>query len=506
MRLAWIEVQRALSETFRYLVLAFGPADTTMPSVNTDFSIAIFAVTILATLAVSYLGRRHERRTADALATQGLSRWLIGLSAGATANSGFVVTAAVGLGYSYGAQWLLLPIAWLVGDIVFWLLFPQRINRIGATVNASTLTDVVVHDVPGVTKRVLRTLIGLVTLACLGGYVSAQWLSGEKFLSGAFGMSHAVSLFAFAAVIIVYSALGGFRGSVYADTLQAAIRIIGTLIAVIAIWYVASHHADSFHRNLDGAGAGFLSLIPSNGTTAALISCVGFAAAALGFGLGQPQMVTRYLAGASPKETQSAWWVYMLFVQATWIAMTGFGIALRGVMPALDDPETGLSAFHRATTGPVITGIIAADIFATIAATSNSILVAMAQSVTFDLLRSRIDASKKHHDLWIPVVILGAFTMVLSLFLHSTVKDLALSSVGMMGAGLAPAMIIQLLGWRHSSASITAAVVTGFATAAFWHVSGLNATINEAAPGMAAGLLVNFTFVTLFQRQNTTER
>lgn len=467
---------------------------------DTKISIAVFAATILATLWVSLLGRRHERRTSAALASQGLPRWLIGLSAGATANSGFVVTAAVGLGFSYGARWLLLPLAWLIGDIVFWLMFPGRINRLGTAVAASTLTDVLVHDVSTKPKQVLRVLIGLVTLACLGGYVSAQWLSGQKFLQGAFGLSHAASLVAFAAVIIVYSALGGFRGSVYADTLQAAIRIIGTLVAVTAMWLVASHHPDSFRKNIEAAGPGFLSVIPPDAITASLISCAGFAAAALGFGLGQPQIVTRYLAGASPQETQSAWWVYMLFVQATWLAMTGFGIALRGVMPALDDPETGLSAFHRATTGPVITGVIAADVFATIAATSNSILVAMAQSYTFDLRCPRADAPRRHHDLWMPVLILGGVTMVASLYLHSTVTDLALSAVGIMGAGLAPAMIVQLLGWRHSAASLTGSIIIGLAVAAYWKISGLNAVINEAAPGMAAGLLVNFALVRLLNR------
>src|SRR5688500_18368267 len=98
-----------------------------------DLSILIFVATLVATLVVAYLGRRHEDRQDKAsLAGQGLSRWLVGLSAGATANSGFVVTAAVGLGYTAGARWLLLPLAWLLGDIVFWLVFPARINALGA--------------------------------------------------------------------------------------------------------------------------------------------------------------------------------------------------------------------------------------------------------------------------------------------------------------------------------------------------------------------------------------
>jgi hypothetical protein len=76
-------------------------------------------------------------------------------------------------------------------------------------------------------------------------------------------------------------------------------------------------------------------------------------------------------------------------------------------------------------------------------------------------------------------------------WLHSSVKDLALSSVGMMGAGLAPAMIIQVLGWRHSSRSLLLSIIVGFGTAAVWTYRGYNGFINVAAPGIIAGLAVN---------------
>jgi Na+/pantothenate symporter len=210
--------------------------------------------------------------------------------------------------------------------------------------------------------------------------------AGQKFLQGAFGIGSMMSLLVFATLIVIYTAIGGFRGSVYADTLQAIVRVIGTAIALTVVVVAASRSSGTFWRNIETAGSGFLNVFPRDSVLAGLPVVFGFAAASLGFGLGQPQMVTRYLAGATPQETRSAWWIYNGFVQFTWIAMTVFGIALRGVMPAITDPEMGLSLFHRSYTGPLITGIIAADIFATIAATSNSLLVALAQTVSRDLL------------------------------------------------------------------------------------------------------------------------
>ena len=468
-----------------------------------DSSVVIFGVTLIAAFFVALLGRRDSKRlTSASLSEHRLNRWLVGLSAGATANSGFVVTAAVGLGYAFGTRWLLLPLSWLLGDVVFWLFFPQRINARGRVINAKTMTDVIVFGMTDRLRFGLKRTIGLLVILCLAGYVGAQWVAGQKFLKGAFGFSGVVSLLAFAALIIGYTAIGGFRGSVYVDSMQAIFRVIGTVIAIVAVLIAAFRDPSVFKHNLAAAGPDFLHLFPHGSIIAAVPVIVGFGAAALGFGLGQPQMVTRYLAGATPEETRSAWLIYNFFVQFTWLAMTSFGILLRGVMPGIADPETGLSVFFRADTGAFFTGIITADIFATIAATSNSLLVAMAQSASRDLLGREEKETAKPEELWPFTAIIGAVTMLVSLGLHSSVVDLALSSVSLLGAGLAPAMLIRLLNWRETDTSLIFTVLVGTSTAVLWRFLGLSGFMNEAAPGIAFALLGNFAFTKLHQTKS----
>jgi Na+/pantothenate symporter len=463
-----------------------------MPNHDVDISVMVFAAALLLTFAVAFLGRRHSRRvTSAALSEHHLNRWLVGLSAGATANSGFVVTAAVGLGYSFGAQWLLLPLSWFLGDLLFWTFFPQRINATGRTVKAATMTDVIVDGMKARPQSGFKRSISVLVVLCLGAYISAQWLAGEKFLHGAFGFDGVVSLLTFAALIVVYTAIGGFRGSVYVDSMQAIIRIIGTVIAIVAAIVVAKQQSQAFWQNIHAAGPKFLNILPHGSIVAAIPFIIGFAAAALGFGLGQPQMVTRYLAGSTPEETRSAFWVYNFFVQFTWISMTAFGIVLRGVMPAIADPEMGLSVFFRSHTGAIFTGIITADIFATIAATSNSLLVAMAQSVSRDLLGRYGTQARSAEDIWPVTATLGAATMILSLNLHSSVFNLALASVSLLGAGLAPVMMIRVLNWRRTDTSLIFAALVGFCTASLWRFFGLSGFMNEAAPGIALALSAN---------------
>jgi sodium/proline symporter len=467
-----------------------------------DLSRAIFVVTLLATFFVSYLGRRHSPvGPSDAVAPQKLNKWLVGLSSGATANSGFVVTGAVGLGYSYGAQWLLLPIAWLAGDIVFWWFFPHRINEVGQRSGAATLTDLIMQGVRGPASRFLRIAIAVIVVVFLSGYTAAQWTAGQKFLSGAFSIGSLPALLAFASIIVCYTAIGGFRGSVYADSLQAIIRVIGTTTALVAIiLHLPSGWQTTLH-DVQKADPQFLDPLPRGSLLMAVGFTFGYAAAALGFGLGQPQMVSRYLAGKDPAETRAAWWIYMGFVQFTWLAMTLFGMILRLVIPNIGDPETGLSTFFHAKMGPILTGLIVADIFATIAATSNSLLVAMSQTIKFDLLGSQESRSAKSSPMWPITAILGATTMIASIVLHKSVVELALSSVSLLGAALAVPVLIRLLALPRSGNSLAATVVGGFAAAIVWRALGLNTYINEAAPGMAFAILTN----TLWMRTELRE-
>lgn len=456
----------------------------------------VFLLMLAATFGAALLARRHSfQRADDGLAGRNLNRWLVGLSAGTAANSGFIVTAAVGLGYSYGFQWLMLPISWLLGDLVFWRFFPERINAFGRRSKATTLSEMLKSGLSGRLVPVVSTLSAVVIVICLAGYTSAQWLAGQKFLTGAFALPGYVALVLFAILIVAYSSIGGFRGSVYTDTLQSFIRIIGTIIALVAVTYSAFVNP-TFTDNIAAAGKDFLNPFPQ-GFAAAAGFVAGFAAAAIGFGLGQPQIISRYLAGSSPEETRSAMWIYIGFVQSTWIAMTVFGLLLRGVMPGLADPETGLSAFFHNNVNAVATGIIVADVFATIASTSNALLIAMVQAVKHDLLprstRERVSFSAL-------TLFVGACTMAVSVLIHGTVVSLALSSVSLMGAGLAAAVMIKIMHWKHDATSLALSILVGLASAIIWKYTGMGAYINEAGIGIASGLAMNW-LVSTWQRE-----
>ncbi len=455
----------------------------------------VFFATLALTFGAAMLARFRAKPSAEEdLAGRSLNRWLIGLSAGTTGNSGFIVTGAVGLGYAGGAHWLMLPLSWLLGDLVYWSFFPDRLNRLARETGAATLSEVLTRGLQGRAAKVLSVAVSLVLIVFLSMYISAQWLAGEKFLSGIFDLSPLTALIVFSLTIVAYSSLGGFRGSIYTDVVQAFVRIVGTAVALGAVIWFALREPSVFAANIEAAGPGFLSAFPDATWLSVLGFVAGYACAAVGFGLGQPQIVTRYLAGASPEETKAARWIYIGFLQLTWIAMTLFGIILRGVMPGIEDPETGLSLFFVTHMGAILTGIIFADVFATIASTSNGILVSIAQTLRRDLLAGLFGTQRNFSLLAMTALtfLIGVGTIALSFVLPGNVFSIAIDAVSKIGAGLAGPVMVRAFHWRHNALSLLLALTAGIAAAFVWSALGYGGVMNEAGIGIAVSLGVNW--------------
>jgi sodium/proline symporter len=323
-------------------------------------------------------------------------------------------------------------------------------------------------------------------------YTAAQWLAGEKFLSGVFEMTQTTALLGFGLVIVAYSAIGGFRGSVYVDTLQAVIRIFGTLLALWMVTASALAMDNQFLTNIDSAGPGFLNLFADRGIFAGTAFMLGFAGAAVGFGLGQPQIITRYMAGQSPEETKAARWIYIAFLQFTWIAMTVFGMILRGVQPDIADPETGLSLFFLTNVGAVATGIIFADVFATIAGTANGVLVAISQTIRRDLL-SPFSVTDVYSTKFVTFLTagIGTVTIALSFIVPGNVYSIAIGAISMIGSALAGLVIIKVFNISHSAISLLSALITGFCAALIWNYIDLGSYFNETLVGIITSLFTN---------------
>jgi hypothetical protein len=103
-------------------------------------------------------------------------------------------------------------------------------------------------------------------------------------------------------------------------------------------------------------------------------------------------------------------------------------------------------------------------------------------------------------SLLVPSLAIGLVTMAISLAIDTSVMTMALSSVSIMGAGIAPCVLVRVTGSRHTPTSLLLSILAGTATAIVWKLLQFDLFLSEAAPGIAAGLATNALVARLHRR------
>lgn len=324
-------------------------------------------------------------------------------------------------------------------------------------------------------------------------YAGAQVLAAGKTVNSVMDIELKWGILLSAAVVIGYCARGGLRASIITQFVQAMIMLATSAGALILATVIAGGPAqimESLH-SIDPM------LLQFSGDTSVLflvIMVIGFIAATLGLDLALPYLLVRMMATRSPGEARQAGWVYIAFVQSNWMAMTLFGIILRTIIPDIPDPEQGLPLFAEMNLSPVVLGIVAGGIFATIASTIDAQLLVLSSSITIDLfpsLHSGLVARYGARYRVAVMVLIAAFVVSLALVVSSSVFTLILSTVAVLGASLGLGMFIVISNIRTNSNAMITSMLTGLAVALAWRSFGLSEIMLEALPGFLCGLLIH---------------
>src|SRR5690606_27091853 len=65
--------------------------------------------------------------------------------------------------------------------------------------------------------------------------MAAQWVGGARLIESLTGLSYLSALFIFAASVMVYVVIGGFRAVAVTDAVQGGIMFLGTLVLLVAV-------------------------------------------------------------------------------------------------------------------------------------------------------------------------------------------------------------------------------------------------------------------------------
>lgn len=440
--------------------------------------------------------RKKQHSSEDYLmAGRSHGKFVIALSGAASAVTGFIMIGAVGAGYSMGLIALLMPLGWFFGDLVFWTFFPDRINRHSRDSNCSTIPEFVSYFATGERSSSVRKLLACVSIIFVGLFATGQFLAAGKAVNAVFDLSLVPAVLLTAVFIAACSAKGGLESSIPTQFVQALI-MLATTLGMFVLSLVISGGPGPLINDLNALDPNLLTFNAGQGILVPSGIFLGMAGAAFAYNMGTPQLLVRIMATKSPEEAAKSRWIYIGFMQATWIAMTLFGVMMNVLLPDIADPEKALPVFAREYAHPIVAGAIMAGIFASIASTLDGQLLVISSSLGVDLspgfYRRMTDKMGVKYQIIVTLLVSLAIVLwAIGLGPNTSVFWLIAASASALGATLGLGFFISLMGWKTSIEALFAGIVAALITIAVWRYLGWHRYFIGGFPAFAVGLLVH---------------
>ncbi|HRP87019.1 MAG TPA: sodium/proline symporter [Gammaproteobacteria bacterium] len=420
---------------------------------------AILYTLVVYKLALVAIGVWATRRTHDAgdffLGGRRLGGWVAAISASASSSSAWTLVAVSGMAYLWGWPALWLFPATLSGFLINWLWVAPRLMRASRTDGSITLTEFLAgpdaHQ--GWPRRIVLLASGVV-LFSFTFYIAAQFQAAGNAFASAFELEMRTAVMIGAAVVLLYTLLGGFWAVSVTDTLQGLVMALTALAVPVAAVIAAGGPA----AVIDALGAQG----PGGAPPTAGIAAVGFVLGTLGIGLGypgQPHVVNRFMALRDERALRDAKVIALSWAVIIYAGMLTAGFAARALDGGLLAHEQVLFEVTNRLFAPVVAGIMIAAVLSAIMSTADSQLLVAASSVSHDLPRRRRGSLAVSR---LVVAVISLLAVAVAVLLPQTIFVRVLFAWTALGAAFGPPLLVRLAGFEVPPARVFAAMATGF--------------------------------------------
>lgn len=458
----------------------------------------LFFLGVFVVIGVSSVLRSRQTKQDYYLASSSVHPALVGLSAVATNNSGYMFIGVIGYTYGTGLASIWLMLGWILGDYLASIFVHQRLRqatqRSGEISYAGVLSNWygggARNDRQADRQAALQRLIGLISLLFLLAYASAQLVAGSKALQVLFGWPQWGGAVLGASLVLVYCWAGGIRASIWTDAAQSVVMIVAMgLLLVSAVVALGGVH--SALQQMDQV-AGFLDWFPRDlvlpGVAGGVLFAVSWAFAGLSV-IGQPHVMVRFMTlNDQGRMRQARAWYYLWFL-AFYAMATGVGMLSRVYLSdsASFDAELALPTMARQLFPPVLVGLVLAGIFAATLSTADSLILSCSASITHDVLPHNIENTR---EIKLVTAVVCALALGWALLNRESVFSLVILSWSGLASAFAPLLLALCLGWRPGQGLAIGAVIVGLGVSLLWRYLGLSGAVYEGMPGILSGLLV----------------
>lgn len=414
-----------------------------------------------------------------------LGPFVTAMSAEASDMSSWLLMGLPGVAYLTGlaeASWTAIGLA--VGTYLNWLIVARRIRRYSTRLDAITVPQFFSKRW-GDETNLLSAIAAVIIMIFFVPYLASGFSACGKLFGTLFNMDYGIAMVISAAVIVLYTVMGGFMAASFTDLIQS---IIMTVALVVVLGFGVTQ-AGGMAAVMDNARsmAGYLSLAhihnPATGAADSygLLTVCSLLAWGLGY-FGMPHILVRFMAIEDEKKLPlsrrvATTWVVISMAVAVFIGVVGNGMTKAGALEQLADSETIIvrisslisqyGAFAALLAGVILAGILAATM-----STADSQLLAASSSFSQNLVgeffKVKLDEKKS--------VLLARGTMVVislvAIFLardpNSSVFRVVSFAWAGFGAAFGPVVLFGLFWKRSNKWGAMAGMLTGGAMVFIW--------------------------------------
>ena len=428
---------------------------------------AILYTLVLYKVVLVAIGLWATQRTHDTgdffLGGRRLGGWVAAISASASSSSAWTLVAVSGMAYLWGAPALWLFPATLSGFLINWLWVAPRLMRASRNGGAITLTEFIAgpEALQGWRRRMVLLASGVI-LFSFTFYIAAQFQAAGNAFASAFELEMSTAVMIGAAVVLLYTLLGGFWAVSVTDTLQGLVMAFTALLLPAAAIMAAGGPgavADAIAAQQAAAGD----------PPAAGIAAVGFVLGTLGIGLGypgQPHVVNRFMALRDPRALRDGRVIALCWAVIIYAGMLTLGFAARALYGAQLADEQVLFEVANRLFAPVVAGVMIAAVLSAIMSTADSQLLVAASSVSHDLPRRRRGSLAVSR---LVVALISLLAVLVALLLPQTIFARVLFAWAALGAAFGPPLLVKLAGFEVPPARVFTAMMVGFAGTVFFY-------------------------------------
>ena len=435
---------------------------------------------------IGFIYSKKNRTSEDYfLGGRGLGPWVTAMSAEASDMSSWLLMGLPGLAFATGfsqAGWTAIGL--ILGTYLNWKIVAKRLRHYTeVSKNSITLPDFFSNRFKD-DKKILSSISAIMILIFFTVYTASGFAACGTLFNSVFGLDYQKSMIVCAAVIVIYTSLGGFLAASTTDLIQGLLMSF----AIVVVLIVGVTAAGGVGNVIDyGKGLeGFFDIMKYHDpeTGRAVFQGILPIASGLAWGLGyfgMPHILVRFMALRDPQEMKKSRNIAMIWVliSLTVAVCIGFtGATLYSDVAELAGNGNQRIFIYMTThlfKGLIplfLAGVILSGILAATMSTSDSQLLIASSCVSKDLFQGFFKKKLEEKQILlisrVTTILIALIGIVIALDENSSVFGLVENAWAGFGGDFGPLMLFSLFWKRTNLKGAIAGMLSGGIIALVW--------------------------------------